>query len=249
MNAPQGFRSVPQSFSGAPSFSMPRSFGSAPPFSPFRGGVAPSGSRYHPAAPGAHSPYPLTGIHPVPRPPVRYPHSYNFGSSNRPGSFHHDRERLSPDFGLLAYPVLVGPGYWPYDSSYDGFVDPAYNDPVYNNISNDGVAPEALQAPAYSEDPGYPGPPPPPESTPPPAPMPPAGPEMQYVPGSADTVTLIFRDGRAPEEIHNYLATRTTLTVLDGHRRREIPIADLDLAATLKANRETGVDFQLPAGR
>jgi hypothetical protein len=69
---------------------------------------------------------------------------------------------------------------------------------------------------------------------------------MQYVPGSSDTVTLIFKDGRPNEQIQNYLATRSTLTILDNGRRREIAISELNIPATIKANHETGVDFQLP---
>jgi hypothetical protein len=72
---------------------------------------------------------------------------------------------------------------------------------------------------------------------------------MQYVPGSADTVTLIFKDGRPPEQIQNYLATRSTLTVIDGRHHHDIPLADLNIPATIKANRETGVGFQLPSGQ
>lgn len=60
-----------------------------------------------------------------------------------------------------------------------------------------------------------------------------------------DAVTLVFKDGRAPEKIHNYALTRTTLYVTDG-RRREIPVASLDWAATEQANRAAGVNFQLP---
>jgi len=60
-----------------------------------------------------------------------------------------------------------------------------------------------------------------------------------------DAVTLVFKDGRAPEKIYNYALTRTTLYVTDG-RRREIPVAALDLAATEKVNRAAGVRFQLP---
>lgn len=74
----------------------------------------------------------------------------------------------------------------------------------------------------------------------------PAVPEMQYIPGSASTVILIYKDGRPPEQIQNYLATRSTLTVLDGGRRREIPLSDLNIPATISANQQTGVDFQLP---
>ena len=40
------------------------------------------------------------------------------------------------------------------------------------------------------------------------------------------------------------MLTRTTLYVRDQHHR-EIALADLDLAATKKANKDAGVDFQL----
>jgi hypothetical protein len=63
-----------------------------------------------------------------------------------------------------------------------------------------------------------------------------------------DAVTLVFKDGRAPEKIHNYALTRTTVYVTDG-RRREIPVAALDLAATEQVNRAAGVDFQLPVAQ
>jgi len=90
----------------------------------------------------------------------------------------------------------------------------------------------------------YPAPPPGYQAYPQPAP---AAPQMQYVPGSSSSVILIYKDGRPPEEIQNYLATRTTLTVLDGGRRREIPLSDLNLPATISANHQIGVDFELPS--
>jgi hypothetical protein len=58
-------------------------------------------------------------------------------------------------------------------------------------------------------------------------------------------VTLVFKDGRPNQQIHNYMLTRTTLYVQDEHHR-EIPVGDLDLAATQKVNKNDGVDFQLP---
>ncbi len=64
-------------------------------------------------------------------------------------------------------------------------------------------------------------------------------------PLSEDAVTLIFKDGRPPEQIHNYVLTRTTLFVGD-QRRRAIPTDQLDLVATARVNQEAGVDFQLP---
>ena len=58
-------------------------------------------------------------------------------------------------------------------------------------------------------------------------------------------MTLVFKDGRPVEQIHNYILTRTMLTVWDEHHR-VIPVDQLDLAATEKVNHDAGVDFQLP---
>ena len=71
----------------------------------------------------------------------------------------------------------------------------------------------------------------------------------QPPPEPENALTLVFKDGRPTEQIHNYMLTRTTLYVQDEHRR-EIPVDDLDLAATQKVNKGDGIDFQLPgAGR
>ena len=67
----------------------------------------------------------------------------------------------------------------------------------------------------------------------------------QPAPAPESAVTLVFKDGRPAEEIHNYMLTQTTLYVQEA-RLREIAVADLDLAATQKLNREAGVDFRLP---
>jgi hypothetical protein len=60
-------------------------------------------------------------------------------------------------------------------------------------------------------------------------------------------ITLIFKDGRPDQSAQNYAVTRTTLYVLDGSRRREIPLDQLDLPQTEKTNRDAGVDFEVPA--
>ena len=70
-------------------------------------------------------------------------------------------------------------------------------------------------------------------------------PHPSPTPGSEEAVTLIFKDGRTPEQIHNYLLTRTTLYVGDPYHR-DIPISQLDLAATAKVNHDAGIDFHLP---
>lgn len=74
---------------------------------------------------------------------------------------------------------------------------------------------------------------------------PPASQQSQAAPLLQQTVTLIFKDGRAPEHVRNYLLTPTTLYAGDG-ARHEIPLSQLDLAATEQANTDAGVDFRLP---
>jgi hypothetical protein len=64
---------------------------------------------------------------------------------------------------------------------------------------------------------------------------------------SENAVTLVFKGGRPPEQIHNYVLTHTTLYVRDQHHR-DIPLDQLDLAATQRLNHDAGVDFQLPEG-
>ncbi len=61
--------------------------------------------------------------------------------------------------------------------------------------------------------------------------------------------TLIFKDGRSPVQVHNYALTASTLYALDGDSRQEIPLSQLDVPATVEANRKAGVDFALPVSR
>jgi hypothetical protein len=60
------------------------------------------------------------------------------------------------------------------------------------------------------------------------------------------TTTLIFNDGRSPVQVHNYALTDSTLYALDGDSGQEIPLSQLDVPATVEANRKAGVDFALP---
>jgi hypothetical protein len=64
-------------------------------------------------------------------------------------------------------------------------------------------------------------------------------------PDSETAVTLIFKDGRRPLKIHNYALTQSMLFVGDSHGIT-IPLDELDLAATEKANSDAGVEFHLP---
>jgi hypothetical protein len=56
---------------------------------------------------------------------------------------------------------------------------------------------------------------------------------------------LIFKDGHK-QEISNYAIVGANLYDLTPGRRQKVPIADLDLVATQKANDDEGNDFKLP---
>jgi hypothetical protein len=61
-------------------------------------------------------------------------------------------------------------------------------------------------------------------------------------------VTLVFNDGRQPVKVHSYVLTGSSVLVAENGHQRVIPMADLDLPATIAQNREAGVDFELPGG-
>jgi len=78
-----------------------------------------------------------------------------------------------------------------------------------------------------------------------------SGAAQNYAPPSSpkaeihgDTV-LVFRD-RHTEEIQNYAIVGKTLWVFTEQRARKIPIAELNVPATTKANEARGIDFRLP---
>ena len=56
---------------------------------------------------------------------------------------------------------------------------------------------------------------------------------------------LVFRDQHV-EEVRNYAIAGGTLWVLNEQAAKKIPLAQLDLAATVKMNDERGLDFQVP---
>jgi len=64
-------------------------------------------------------------------------------------------------------------------------------------------------------------------------------------PEQEPATALVFRDQHV-EEIRNYAIAGGTLWVLNEQAAKKIPLAQLDLAATVKMNDERGVDFQVP---
>jgi hypothetical protein len=220
----------------------------------FHGSYAPSMPIRYPGTPIAHATASYPSSMRILAPGVRYPAS---APIIRPSFYHPTHPvTVTHNFYIHTYPIYP---YAYYPSYVYGYLPSDLADDSYGNydLSQQPMQPE--QQPDY----GYPQPMPQPEygnAYPQPAPEAayayppgyapqptPVAPQMQYAPGSATTVILIYKDGRPPEQIQNYLATRSTLTVLDGGRRREIPLSDLNIPATVSANHQTGVDFQLPS--
>jgi hypothetical protein len=159
----------------------------------------------------------------------------------RPGDNRDNRYRRPylPVYGVgIPYSVgYVGPGF------YDSY-DPAY----YDNSTYAAPTPLADYPPA--DYPGGYGPPSDYQADVVPPSFRPPYQKPQPEPEPEAAVTLIFKDGRPTEQIHNYMLTRTTLYVQDekqAQRLREVPLDQLDLTAMDKVNREAGVDFRPPS--
>jgi len=60
-----------------------------------------------------------------------------------------------------------------------------------------------------------------------------------------DDTELIFRDQHT-EQVQNYAIVGSILWIFNEQRTRKIALAELDVPATVKANEDRGVDFQLP---
>ena len=60
--------------------------------------------------------------------------------------------------------------------------------------------------------------------------------------------TLVYRDGHRAEVVNYAIVGDALFDFDDDERTHKIPLADLDLTATAKANDLRGVDFKLPPG-
>lgn len=58
---------------------------------------------------------------------------------------------------------------------------------------------------------------------------------------------LVFKDGHQ-QDVENYAIVGDALWDLTGDRRHRIALSDLDLDATVKANDDRGIDFNVPPG-
>lgn len=121
----------------------------------------------------------------------------------------------------------------------------------YGPWCDEPMAPDTGQPPIYGND-GYYGdngsesPDYAPPTISPPNYAPPPPPDLpQQAPANEIVTTIVFKDGRPAERVHNYALTPSTLYVLDAHKQ-DIPIGQIDLSATEKVNRAAGIEFQVP---
>jgi hypothetical protein len=150
-------------------------------------------------------------------------------------------------YGWVGYPLWPwwGWGYWGYPYLYN---DWSYWNGYDSQPANDSAQPYTQPYPEYTPGP-YDAPPDqdePQEPSPTPQPDSHPAPTANSAPPAAGApVTVVFKDGRPNEQIHNYLLTARTLSVLD-QNHREIPVDQIDLAATARLNHQAGVEFSVP---
>ena len=142
-------------------------------------------------------------------------------------------------------------GYYPY--GYGGYIDPywwwdtgsSYDEDyerdrqIANDMNEQSLEQQQMlrQEEADGDQDAYA------RSTPAPRPAPAdAQPGTPIMP---DTV-LVFRD-QHKQEVHNYAIVGQTLWNFAPQRTEKIPLADLDLPATIKANDDQGVTFRVPS--
>ena len=126
---------------------------------------------------------------------------------------------------------------WDSDSSSDPGPDPNpqyYDDGLANQMNEQGVYPRRMPDrgdPDRGNPDGYAR----------------SAPPRQEPRASAITDTvLVFRDQRK-QEVQNYAIVGQTLWIFSPERTQKVPLADLDIEATQKANDARGVDFRVPS--
>ena len=246
-------------FSGPSGFS--RSTGSVRPAQPFRYGT-PGTAGFRQMGPPNYSNFriPYNGYgSPAARPPnrllsaqpssARYPSAQNRTSnrtSNRGGNSNGDlfaaRRRSFnnryfsnyPTWPGYGYPYLIEPGFYDWDDSDNSAPDNSAYD-------QSGAAP---YYPAPDPDYGYGAP----------GEIPSASAQGQQRAAAEPTapsapeqpLTVIFKSGRDPVKMQNYMMTSKVLTDLDSRHYEQIPIDQIDIAATQWANSAVGVRFEIP---
>ena len=253
-------------FSGHAGFSGPSGFSRSPgslrPVQPFRYGP-PGFAGYGQAgppnyshlripyngygSPAARPPNRLTGAQPSsarnPSAQNRAPnHTSPRGSASNSDLFAARRRSFQnwyaynyPTWPGYAYPYLIDPGFYDWDDSDNSAPDnSAY-------LQNDAAPYDPAPYPDY----GYGAPAEIPLASAQGQQRAAAEPTAPSAPGQP--LTVIFKSGRDPVKMQNYMTTSKVLTDLDSRHYEQIPIDQIDVAATQWANSAVGVRFEIPS--
>lgn len=193
----------------------------------------------------------------------RAPYRPGFGDHRRGRDRDHDRERhgwnggygyagVYPGLVYPPYPFVVDPGFYDWGDSGDYSDGPGGGvqgeAPGYAPYSADNAAPYG-----YENQPAGPVPYDEPSATveqPQYRQAPAARARVAYEgttpPAVEEELTVLFKDGRAPEKMRNYMMNSRTLTDMDPQHYQRIPLDQIDIAATTEVNRAKGLDFSVP---
>ena len=239
-SAPRGGFSAPPRFTGQfpGRYTGPARFGPRPPSYPV-GGPHPNPGQ-HFVSTGPRMPFTTSGH--------RAPYNSPYGGNRYHNGYHYHHNHVV--FVNSVWPFWGWP-YWGLGYPYDWGISPIF--PDYPDDNDSQQSPYYLAPPTSDYDGPYQ---PQSEQEPAPAtnypqlpntsfraPYTPYGGALSQLPASA--VTLVFKDGRPPERITNYLLTSKTLKVFD-QPLHDIPVDQIDVEATARLNRQAGVDFSLP---
>jgi hypothetical protein len=218
-------------FSGSRGFSQPRNFVSpAPPMS-----YGALGSRgFQRAVPPGYSSFRTPYGNRVPYNGNRFGSGRNTADAGASRN-RKDRRRSFRDWYRSIYSAWPGYGY-PY------LIDPGFYDWGDSDTYDDeGGAAPAYAAPTPDEGYGAPNQQSSARALAVPAPAASSAPAPEQSP-----LTVIFKDGRTPAKMQNYMMTAKVLTDLDPQHYEQIPLDQVDKAATVRVNTAAGVEFQIP---
>lgn len=139
-----------------------------------------------------------------------------------------------PTWPGYGYPYLIDPGFYDWGDSDNSAYDSTGAAPYYPAAYPDdgygppGDAPQEDTRPAYapSQQSVF------------------AGPAFPSAPGQP--LTVMFKNGRDPVKMQNYMMTAKVLTDLDSRHYEQIPIDQIDVLSTQWANSAVGVRFEIP---
>ena len=150
-------------------------------------------------------------------------------------------------YGYYPYPYVIDPGFYDWGAPNDsenqqGAGTESASQPV-------GYYPDAL-------NPGYDSAPYPQQENTQPPPGATHAQVQEYHFADSTTASsqtsrplkVIFRDNRAPLMVQNYMISSSSLTDLDQDEYQKIPLDQIDIPGTQKANRVHGIFFDIPSG-